>query len=45
MYNRKKIVELRDGLKLGVMTIDEALESAPREKYLTAGKLCSSGAI
>ena len=38
-------MELRDGLKLGVMTIDEAVALAPSERYLTAGKLRSSRVI
>jgi len=32
IYNGKKIVELRGSLKLGVMTIDEAVALAPKEK-------------
>ena len=31
-FNYSEIVELRDGLKLGVMTIDEAVALAPRGK-------------
>lgn len=42
-HNFKKILELRDGLKLGVMTIDEAVASAPRERDFAAEKLRSSG--